>query len=89
MKHISMLTLTIMMVLGISKFASSADLYSYNIYNCEFWTPAPSASGYMCANWPFPNRVADAQSYGRAINDMEKRIEALEKKIQELENKKP
>jgi hypothetical protein len=53
MKHISLIILMLAMNLGFSRFAFSADLFSYNISNCEFWTPAPTSSGYLCANWPF------------------------------------
>jgi hypothetical protein len=64
---------------------------SHQIRACDWWTSIQTNSGqaYACSMYPFAINVADAREVEMALQNAQRRIEALEAKIGVLESRLP
>ncbi|MBM4303920.1 MAG: hypothetical protein FJ116_09225 [Deltaproteobacteria bacterium] len=92
------LILSTLFVTGVSLGSSDSSmevqkplLQSHQIRACDWWTSIQTNSGqaYACSMYPFSINVPDAREVEMALQNAQRRIEALEAKVGVLESRLP
>lgn len=78
----------LILAMGLSAQAQmkpSETLYYYNTGLCSSWTFNTGSVGYTCGSYPSNATIPDAKSLFRVLDTMDKKINELETRIQQLE----
>jgi hypothetical protein len=73
----------IFILVSLLAVSANAQIYFKNVPLCTSWNF--SSAGYLCSSYPMQEAIPDQFSLNNKINNLEARIQALEKKLAQYE----